>query len=233
MNTSFFTGITNALGVASVTVTVSTETTFTCSYSNVSDTCTVTVQSYLINDDASADNSSTLFGESISLRNSGSNTTGYSSSGYYTIKTQTSSSKESFRVLSPLTGLTGNFCIEWDGYAQDSEGTDGIVIYNTSTAWMKITDNIYNKEWWYGYNDGSFHEVKFYGNTNTSQKWVHYKVTIQGSTMSVEATYNGSTVVTHSETIHFTRSSSTKYGFNSEWASNKTTRYKNIVAYPI
>ena len=98
---------------------------------------------------------------------------------------------------------------------------------------MKITDNIYQKEWWYGYNNGSFHESKFYGSINTSQKWVHYKVTIEGSTMSVEATYGDTTVATHTETIHFTRGSSTKYGFNSEWATNKVTRYKNIVAYKI
>lgn len=56
---SFFNGITNSSGVASVTVSnVSTATTFTASYSNVSDTCTVTVQTYGFYDDASVDNSS-------------------------------------------------------------------------------------------------------------------------------------------------------------------------------
>ena len=229
-----FTGLTNNDGIATVTVTgVNATTTFTCSYSNVNDTCTVYTTTYYINDDASVDNSSTLFGDSIALRNSGTNTTGWNSNGYYTIKTQSSGTKESFRVLESLTGLTGDFCIEWDGYAEQTEGTDGIVIYNASNSWLKITDNIYNKEWWYGYHDGSFHETKFYGNINTSQKWVHYKVTIQGSTMSVEATYDGNTVATDSRTIHFTRGSTTKYGFNSEWATNKTTRYKNIVAYSI
>ena len=46
-------------GVASVTVSnISAETTFTASYSNVSDTCIVSVPSYLFFDDVSTDNSS-------------------------------------------------------------------------------------------------------------------------------------------------------------------------------
>ncbi len=46
---SLITGITNNSGVASVTVTgLSSDTSFTCSYSNVTDTCTVTVPSVLI-----------------------------------------------------------------------------------------------------------------------------------------------------------------------------------------
>ena len=49
----------------------------------------------------------------------------------------------------------------------------------------------------------------------------------------MEVTYDGSTVVTHSETIPITLSSSTKYGLDSEWNANTTTRYKNLVAYKI
>ena len=49
---SVYTGITNSNGVASVTVSnVSTATTFTATYSNVSDTCTVTVQTIYFYDD--------------------------------------------------------------------------------------------------------------------------------------------------------------------------------------
>ena len=47
-DSSLYTGITNNNGVATVTVSVSAETTFTASYSNVSDTCTVTVQTETI-----------------------------------------------------------------------------------------------------------------------------------------------------------------------------------------
>ena len=48
---SLITGITNSSGIASVTVSnISAETTFTCSYQSVTDTCTVTVQTYLFYD---------------------------------------------------------------------------------------------------------------------------------------------------------------------------------------
>ena len=47
-DSSLYTGITNSSGIASVTVSnISAETTFTCSYQSVTDTCTVTVQTYI------------------------------------------------------------------------------------------------------------------------------------------------------------------------------------------
>ena len=49
----------------------------------------------------------------------------------------------------------------------------------------------------------------------------------------MEVTYNGNIVVTHTETIHFTRDNTTQYGLDSKWNGNTTTRYKNIVAYEI
>lgn len=51
--------------MATVTVSVSSTTTFTCSYSNVSDTATVTVSQYIFYDDASVDNSSQYTSYSI------------------------------------------------------------------------------------------------------------------------------------------------------------------------
>ena len=186
-----------------------------------------------INDDATTDNSSTLFGDSIALRNSGANSTSYNSNGYYTV-TNTGNQKESMRVLAPLDGLSGDFILEYDSYVQGSNGSSGLVIYNSATSWEKLTDDAdSNKKYWYGYNDGSFHESSFFGSTVTNQKWVHYKYTIQGNTFSMEVTYNGDTVVTHTETIHLTRTSTTQYGLDSEWQQNTVTRYKNIQAYEI
>ena len=232
---SSYTGITDSLGVASVTVSnISSETTFTASYNNVSDTCTVNVITYIINDDATADNSSTLFGTSYALRNSGTNTTGWNSDGYYTVKTQSSGQRESMRVLTPLTGLTDDFIFEYDSYIEGSSGSSGFVIYNGSTSWCKLTDDgDSGKGMWWGYNTGSFVEEKFYGNIVTNKKWVHYKYTIQGNSFTMEVTYNDSTVASHTETIPITISSSTQFGLDSEWQPSTTTRYKNIVAYTI
>lgn len=55
---SLSTGITNSSGVATATVSVNADTTFTCSYSNVSDTCTVAYSAYIFFDDCSVDNTS-------------------------------------------------------------------------------------------------------------------------------------------------------------------------------
>ena len=230
---SFFTCITNSNGIGSCTVTVSATTTFTASYSNVSDTATVTAVTYLMNETASTDNSSNVFGDSIALRNSGSNSIAWNSGGYYLL-TNTGSQKESMRVLKQLNGVSSDFILEYDSYVEGTNGSSGFVIYNSSTSWEKLTDDAdSNKKYWYGYNNGSFHESAFYGSQTNYQKWVHYKYTLQGTTFSMEVTYNGSTVVSHSETIHLTRGSSTKYGLDSEWQSNTKTRYKNIVAYTI
>ena len=64
-DSSLYTGITDSTGLATVTVSVSSTTTFTCSYSNVSDTATVTVSQYIFYDDASVDNSSQYTSYSI------------------------------------------------------------------------------------------------------------------------------------------------------------------------
>ena len=65
-DSSLYTGLTDSTGVATVTVSVNSETTFTASYSNVTDTCSVTVQSYLFKDECSSDNTS-QYGTSVSL----------------------------------------------------------------------------------------------------------------------------------------------------------------------
>lgn len=230
---STVTATTDSDGIATANVTVTSATTLTATYSNVSDTASVTLRTYYLQDDASSDNSSSLFGNSIALRNSGSNTTSWNSNGYYRITT-VGSNKESMRVLSDLTGLTDDFVFEYDSYTEQTDGTSGLVIYNGSSAWEKLTDNVDgSKLYWYGYNNGSFHETALYGSAITYQKWVHYKYTIQGTSFKMEAYVNDTLVFEHTETIHFTRGSSTQYGFNSEWGSGRTTRYKNIQAYSI
>ena len=233
-DSSLYSGITNNNGIAQIVVSnINSNVTMTA-YSNVRDTCLVKPMQYLLNDAATSDNQSTLFGTYYSLRNSGTNTIGWNSSNYYTVKTQSSGQRESMRVLAPLDGVTDDFIFEYDSYIEGTSGSSGFVIYNGSSSWCKLTDDgDSGKGMWWGYNTGSFVEQKFYGNIVTNRKWVHYKYTIQNGTFTMEVTYDGSTVVTHSETIPITLSSSTKYGLDSEWNANTTTRYKNLVAYKI
>lgn len=108
-DSSVYTATTNSSGVASVTVTgISASTVFTATYQGATATCTVTVQTYIFYDDASVDHSSTLFGNHISLRNSGTATVGYNANGYYTI-TNTRNGAEAFIEFKPLYGITSSF----------------------------------------------------------------------------------------------------------------------------
>lgn len=77
---SFFNGITNSNGLATFSLTgLSSSATYTCSYSNVSDTCTVNVVTYYFIDDCSVDNTSNYTNQQ--LRNSsGTATLVYNSS---------------------------------------------------------------------------------------------------------------------------------------------------------
>ena len=86
-DSSLYSGITNSSGIASVTVSnLSVDTTFTCSYGNVSDVCTVTVgPSYLFYDDCSSSSRLSEYGSSVSLTGSKSSTLTYdtSNNAYY------------------------------------------------------------------------------------------------------------------------------------------------------
>ena len=91
--------------MATVTVSVSAETTFTASYSNVSDTATVTVQQYLFYDDCTSDRSKDYANASIqaSSRTNYLPLT-YNSNGYYTIK---ATSNEGNHYAKWITALDG------------------------------------------------------------------------------------------------------------------------------
>ena len=178
-------------------------------------------------DDGITDNTAD-YGSSIPLRNNGTSTITHNQNGYYTI-TNTTTQAESFIPLNELTGVTDDFILEFDSYIEGSNGSSGLVIYNSATSWEKLTDDgDSTKRTWYGYNDGSFHETGYNASIVTNQKWIHHKYTIQNNIFSVELTYDGTVVWTHTITMHLTRDNNTKYGFDSEWQSNTVTRYKNI-----
>ena len=233
---SVYSSITNSQGVAEFNLTgLTSSATWTCSYSNVTDTCTVTVSSYLFSDDASVDNSSTLFGDNLNLRNGGTSTVNWNSDGYYLI-TQTGNGKESMRVLNALTGYTGSFVLEYDSYCEQNGGSSGFVIYNSGTNWVKLTDNCDgDKTIWYGYNTGSFTEVRLEESAISYMKWIHYKYTIDNGTFRMEI-FDGDTCI-FDHTVTYPSSividSNTKFGIDSEWSRNTKTRYKNLVAYGI
>ena len=186
---------------------------------------------YLLYDEAVSDSSSSLFGVSVPLRNTGANTVAWNNEGYY-ILTNTGSQKESMRILNQLTGETGDFIFEYDSYIEGTNGSSGFVVYNGNISWEKLTDDgDSTKRTWYGYNNGSFHEVGSNASIVTNQKWVHYKYIVQGNEFSIEITYEGIVLWSYAIAMHLTRNSNTRYGLDSEWQINTKTRYRNLKAY--
>ena len=94
-DSSLYSGITNSSGIATVTVTVNSDTTFTASYSNVSANCTVTVPTYLFYDDCSSSSRLSEYGSYVSLfGTSGNGTITYNSTeNAYSIAKTTSADR--------------------------------------------------------------------------------------------------------------------------------------------
>ena len=69
-DSSLYTGLTDNSGVATVTVSVDSETTFTASYSNVTDTCSVTYDTYLFYDKCNSSSGLSQYGTSVLVRGS-------------------------------------------------------------------------------------------------------------------------------------------------------------------
>ena len=103
-STSLFSSITDNSGVATVTVSVSADTTFTASYSNVSANCIVTVPSYLFYDDCSSSSRLSEYGSYVSLfGTSGNGTITYNSTenAYSIAKTNNRDAFTGFKL--PIT----------------------------------------------------------------------------------------------------------------------------------
>ena len=104
---SLITGITNNDGIAQVTVSnISGTVTFTCTYSNVSDTCTVTGSSYIVDISGMTDQSNE-FGSILNFRSNGSSGSGsmsYDSTNHYYVFASTGTGQERFISLPALTG---------------------------------------------------------------------------------------------------------------------------------
>lgn len=152
---SVYNGITNSQGIASVTVSnVSTATTFTASYSNVSDTCTVTVTSYLFYD--ACDSATTLsnYESSIPLRNSGSSAMTQNGTKHQLTITKQG---QSFIEIPALEGVTDSF--KMIIHSQSSSNRNycgiGLCLYIDANNWYTIEDTS-EKIWTYKKVNGTF-----------------------------------------------------------------------------
>ena len=139
-DSSLYSGITNSAGVAEVMVTNVTGTvTFTCTYSNVSDTCSVTGSSYLFYDECTSADGLSNYGALHKLRvNNVDGTLSYDSTmNAYKITPTTANADGFCDFPIPALDNKNNYYLEAEIYTTDTStgGQPGLVLYpSTSTG---------------------------------------------------------------------------------------------------
>lgn len=219
--------------MASVVVTgLNSTTTFTCSHSNVSDICTVIVQEiYIINDDASTDNTSTLFASSIPLRNSGTGSVAYNSGHYYVI-TNTKSSAEAFIELKALQGIYNRSFKVTTRTKNASTYSCPIALYYyiDSNNWGGVKDEQVFL-WTSAKTNGVFTEnSKNLSTSATAEIISEFIFDANNNTLTVNQ-YVGTTLKgTKSMSIPIALASSVKWGTSTTWDSNTKRNLYEIKA---
>ena len=225
---SSYTGTTNSNGVATVTVTgVTSNTTFIASYSNVSDTCTVTPPSYIINDDASTNNASTLFSSSIALRNSGTSTITWNSGSpsYYQAKVTKSGGSDSFVEFIPLRGIYNqSFKVTLKCKLPSTSGVSyvGLYYYIDSNNWGGVK-GLQDAQWVSTKTSGTFTENEYRTGQSNNTNYFTHEITYNATanTLTID-TYNDSNTLIQSKTLNIpiTLTSSVKWGNAAAWSNN-------------
>lgn len=209
---SLSTGITNSSGTATITVeNISSETTFTASYSNVSDTCTVTISSYIFYDEGSITGVSNYSTAHI-LENGGTTTftlTWDTTVNAYHI--ETNPSKASMIGIDALDGYTGDFKLEAD-------------IMRTSTSYSGNLCYCQKEKYGFFYGLGSsrfigHHYVNGYwqGELNPTgssslNTWYHMELVKEGTTITISV-YDSTGVTLLASTSKTYTDDDNYYGF--------------------
>lgn len=225
-DSSLYTGITNSSGIASVTViNISTTTTFTCTYSNVSDTCTVTGPSYLFYDDCSSSSGLSNYGTAILLEGGSAPTLSYDSTeNAYLISTPDTKSK-----CIPISVLTDedNFKFEADikpankfgmGFSVSGGTGNGCVV-----GFSADSDNLYG----WKYTNGNFATLFSDVSGLVDTGYLHITVTVEGTSLDVSITDTNNTTKTKTATLPSYSTRYTGIGLGSG-TSNHYGYIKNI-----
>ena len=229
--TSTVTGTTNSSGVATATVSVTETSTITATYGSATDTCTVTVQTYLFYDECNSSEGLSNYGTARNSRTS----TSYSASltltdnSYYTV-TQSTNNANGHIPITPLTGKE-DIKITMETYTPSGGNTGiGLTIWNSTSArlFMGIQDS------------GKLHRVSLInGQTvdtditqlNAYSKWIKHEYTIDETNNSfVLKLYEGETLLyTYTDTLKLSIDSNTVYAIGRQWYTG-SARIRNIKA---
>jgi len=190
---------------------------------------------YLIYDNASTDNSSTLFDSSISLRNSGTNSVTYNSSTPCYVLKNTRGSSESLRPYTALNGYTGSFKMTVRSKAPDSNSPCPISLYYylDNNNWGGVKDE-HSNIWISSKTNGSFTESNKGGTNHLSSELTdEFIYDSTSNTLTVNRYYNSSLEHTQVMNIPVTLNSNVKWGTTTSWNNNAICEIYEIIAEPI
>lgn len=235
-DSSLYTGITNSSGIASVTVSnITAETTFTASYSNVSDTATVTVQTGWFDPCTSSDKLSG-YGSYINLRDTTSQsiTLEYNSTeNAYVLYGANNSGKQSLIPCSYLDGAT-NFKFEAEVMTKGTSGYYQFGIGVTSTD-SKTTSYNYrlrgdSKIQRWNVTNGSESESTKVSET-TKNKWWKLSMVKDGTTLTTTITDVANDTVKATDTQTITSRNNQRVGLILlDYGTNYKGYFRNIKA---
>ena len=213
--------------MATVTVSVSAETTFTASYSNVSDTCTVTSSSYIVDISGMTDQSNE-FGSILNFRSNGSSGSGsmsYDSTNHYYVFASTGTGQERFISLPALTGYN-NFKMTFEAQVVTTHLFGfGEFVGSTNT----------NCSVYIGTDDGHFKKHQG-SDTNistgaSSGTWYSFTVTVDSTGYYVTIRDLNDNVKVDNYRCTISNSNTTQYGFTWGWQGTSQRFYlRNIKA---
>ena len=189
---------------------------------------------YLIYDDASVDNSSTLFGSSISLRNNGTNSVTYDSSTPCYVLKNTRGSSESFRPYPALNGYTNSFKLTVRS-KNTTYATCPIALYYyiDDNNWGGLKDESTNI-WVSSKTNGRFTESNKGGTDHRYDEMTHeFIYDSVNNTLTINRYYNGVIENTQVMNIPIVITSSVKWGTSITWDNNTTREIYEIIAEPI
>lgn len=240
---SLCTGITNQNGVATFNLTgLTASATYTCSYSNVSDTCTVTVQTYLFYDACDSSSGLSNYGSVYSLEGNAQATLTYDSTmNSYKVQSTGSGVK-----VFPITALTGldSLRLSADVYVSSSVnagtsiglacvGTNhsgqGWCVFPTQTCYVHV------------FNNNSFGRNVSLNTSILANEWINITLDVQGTSVGYTITKVTDGTVVKTGTWSLTTYSSNyatltdrQYAIDIGWSSSNCYAYiKNIIAEPI
>ena len=190
----------------------------------------------IFEDNATSDNSSTLFGSYISLRNSGTGSVTYTtgSPNYYLIA-NTRANAEAFIPYSLLNGLTDSFKITVKSAINSTSYNAcliGLYYYEDDNNWGGVKGSIH-EQWISDKTNGTFSETQYTTGKSYSTETLTTELVYNSNDNTLSITsYDSNDALIQSETMNIpiTLSSNVKWGTSTTWSSSDKHRVYEIKA---